>query len=50
MEKEDGLIETARELGIAIIAYSPLGRGVLTGKYVSPLTVEVCSLVLNFHR
>lgn len=28
-----GLI--ARELGVAIVAYSPLGRGLLTGRYVS---------------
>ncbi len=28
---EDGVIPTCRELGIAIVAYSPLGRGMLTG-------------------
>ncbi|MDZ7777000.1 MAG: aldo/keto reductase [Bacteroidales bacterium] len=27
------VLETAKELGIAIIAYSPLAQGVLTGKY-----------------
>jgi aryl-alcohol dehydrogenase-like predicted oxidoreductase len=32
------LLLTARELGIAIIAYSPLGRGLLTGQYVSSVT------------
>ncbi|KAL4071443.1 NADP-dependent oxidoreductase domain-containing protein [Scleroderma yunnanense] len=31
-----GLLETARELGIKIVAYSPLGRGLLTGQYKSP--------------
>lgn len=31
-----GVIRTARELGIAIVAYAPLGRGLLTGKYTSP--------------
>jgi len=31
-----GVLKTARELGIAIIAYSPLGRGLLTGQYKSP--------------
>ncbi|KAF7793535.1 hypothetical protein EIP86_004649 [Pleurotus ostreatoroseus] len=31
-----GVIKTARELGITIVAYSPLGRGLLTGKYTSP--------------
>jgi hypothetical protein len=29
------LLRTARELGVAIVAYSPLGRGFLTGKYKS---------------
>lgn len=29
-----GLLEACRELGITVIAYSPLGRGVLTGRYV----------------
>jgi aryl-alcohol dehydrogenase-like predicted oxidoreductase len=27
------ILETAKELGIAIIAYSPLAQGILTGKY-----------------
>jgi aryl-alcohol dehydrogenase-like predicted oxidoreductase len=31
--KTNGVIETAKELGIAIIAYSPLGRGILTGAW-----------------
>jgi aryl-alcohol dehydrogenase-like predicted oxidoreductase len=29
------LARTCRELGIAIVAYSPLGRGMLTGQYKS---------------
>ncbi|CAG7848366.1 Aldo-keto reductase yakc [NADP(+)] [Serendipita indica DSM 11827] len=33
--RENGLLDTCRELGIAIIAYSPLGRGFLTGAYKS---------------
>jgi aryl-alcohol dehydrogenase-like predicted oxidoreductase len=28
------LLKTARELGVTIVAYSPLGRGLLTGQYV----------------
>ena len=28
------ILRTARELGITVIAYSPLGRGLLTGQYV----------------
>jgi aryl-alcohol dehydrogenase-like predicted oxidoreductase len=30
-DPEDGLIETLRELGIALVAYSPIGRGLLSG-------------------
>jgi len=29
--EQDGALETCRELGIAFVAYSPLGRGFLTG-------------------
>lgn len=32
---EPGLLQTCRELGIATVAYSPLGRGMLTGQYKS---------------
>jgi aryl-alcohol dehydrogenase-like predicted oxidoreductase len=31
-EPEDGLLELCRELGITFVAYSPLGRGFLTGQ------------------
>ncbi|KAH7906993.1 NADP-dependent oxidoreductase domain-containing protein [Hygrophoropsis aurantiaca] len=30
------ILATSRELGIKIIAYSPLGRGLITGQYKSP--------------
>ncbi|KAI0320335.1 Aldo/keto reductase [Amylostereum chailletii] len=37
VEREDiGLWKACRELGIAIVAYSPLGRGLLTGRYKGP--------------
>ena len=39
MEIEDpqtNLLKTARELGVAVVAYSPLGRGFVTGQYNSP--------------
>ncbi|MDR3649513.1 MAG: aldo/keto reductase, partial [Acidimicrobiales bacterium] len=29
----DGVLETVRELGIGFVAYSPLGRGFLSGAY-----------------
>ncbi|KAJ8113816.1 hypothetical protein ONZ43_g5060 [Nemania bipapillata] len=32
---EVGLLKTCRSLGIATVAYSPLGRGMLTGQYKS---------------
>jgi len=31
--EKNGILETAKELGITIIAYTPLGSGLLTGKY-----------------
>ncbi|PVF96487.1 Aldo/keto reductase [Serendipita vermifera] len=34
--KENGTLDVCRELGISIVAYSPLGRGFLTGAYKSP--------------
>ncbi len=39
-EPEDEVLETCRELGIAFVAYSPLGRGFLTGRYRSPEDFE----------
>lgn len=33
---EDDVLPTARELGIAIVPFSPLGRGFLTGQITSP--------------
>jgi aryl-alcohol dehydrogenase-like predicted oxidoreductase len=35
-DPEDELLATTRELGIAFVAYSPLGRGFLTGQVKSP--------------
>jgi aryl-alcohol dehydrogenase-like predicted oxidoreductase len=34
-EPEDGLLPVMRELGIALVAYSPLGRGFLGGRFRS---------------
>ncbi len=31
--EKNGVLETAKELGVTIIAYTPLERGLLTGKY-----------------
>jgi aryl-alcohol dehydrogenase-like predicted oxidoreductase len=35
-DPEDGVLATCRELGIGFVAYSPLGRGFLTGAFKSP--------------
>ncbi|KAI4268923.1 MAG: hypothetical protein L6R38_007677 [Xanthoria sp. 2 TBL-2021] len=43
MDVEDpkiALLKTCRELGVATVAYSPLGRGFLTGAYKSPADFE----------
>ncbi|KAB5596352.1 Aldo/keto reductase [Ceratobasidium theobromae] len=35
IEQKGHLLETARELGVAVVAYSPLGRGLITGQITS---------------
>jgi len=35
-DPEDDLLATVRELGIGFVAYSPLGRGFLTGEFQKP--------------
>jgi aryl-alcohol dehydrogenase-like predicted oxidoreductase len=35
-DPEDEILPACRELGITFVAYSPLGRGFLTGKFKSP--------------
>jgi aryl-alcohol dehydrogenase-like predicted oxidoreductase len=39
-DPEDGVLRTCRELGIGFVAYSPLGRGFLTGQIRSPGDLE----------
>ncbi len=39
-DPEDGPLETCRELGIGFVAYSPLGRGFLTGRIQSAEDLE----------
>lgn len=34
--EQEGLLQACRELGVAVVAYSPLGRGFLTGSIRSP--------------
>lgn len=40
-EPEGGVLQTCRELGISLVAYSPLGRGFLTGAFQKPEDVAV---------
>ena len=46
-DPEDELLPTLRELGIGFVAYSPLGRGFLTGQFarstISPRTTGVAT-------
>ncbi|CAE6434557.1 unnamed protein product [Rhizoctonia solani] len=35
IEEKGHLLETARELGVPVVAYSPLGKGLLTGQITS---------------
>jgi aryl-alcohol dehydrogenase-like predicted oxidoreductase len=39
-DPEDGLLETLRELGIALVAYSPIGRGLLTGTVTGTASLD----------
>jgi len=35
-DEKIGLLKAAKELGVAVVAYSPLGRGLITGQYKGP--------------
>ena len=35
------LLQTCRELGVAIVSYSPLGRGLLTGAYTTKESLNI---------
>jgi aryl-alcohol dehydrogenase-like predicted oxidoreductase len=39
-DPEDDVLPTVRELGIGFVAYSPLGRGFLSGRFQSPDDLE----------
>jgi aryl-alcohol dehydrogenase-like predicted oxidoreductase len=38
--ESNGILDTARQLGVKILAYSPLAQGLLTGKYTPEQRVE----------
>lgn len=45
-----GFVAAARELGVSTVAYSPLGRGLITGRYKSPDDFEPTDVRRNFPR
>jgi aryl-alcohol dehydrogenase-like predicted oxidoreductase len=47
---QTGLLKTARELGVKIVAYSPLGRGFLTGSIRSRADLDATDNRLNHPR
>ncbi len=46
-DEKIGLLKTAKELGIAIVAYAPLGRGLITGQYVSAYHLSIIYIVTS---
>jgi aryl-alcohol dehydrogenase-like predicted oxidoreductase len=51
IEHEDiGLLKTCRELGVAVVCYSPLSRGLLGGKIKSPDDLEANDVRRYFPR
>ena len=46
----DGILATCRELGIGFVAYSPLGRGFLTGRFRSQNDIEAGDFRRNSPR
>ena len=49
-DPEDEIIATCRELGISFVAYSPLGRGFLSGKIQSPEDLDPSDWRRNMPR
>jgi aryl-alcohol dehydrogenase-like predicted oxidoreductase len=49
-DPEDEVLPTIRELGIGFVAYSPLGRGFLTGRFTKPEDFEADDFRRNHPR
>ena len=49
-DPEDGILAVAREFGIAFVAYSPLGRGFLTGRFRTPEDLDPSDVRRNHPR
>lgn len=48
--ERNGVMETAKELGVTIIAYSPLAQGILTGKFHADPALVASSGIRRFTR
>ncbi|CCM00122.1 uncharacterized protein FIBRA_02149 [Fibroporia radiculosa] len=48
--EKSGFVTAARELGVAVVAYSPLGRGLITGRYKSRADFDEDDRRLAFPR
>ncbi|KAL0073708.1 aldo/keto reductase [Phycomyces blakesleeanus] len=48
--ENNGLLDTARELGVSVVAYSPLGRGFLTGAIKSLDDLDITDFRRAFPR
>ncbi|KAJ7619296.1 NADP-dependent oxidoreductase domain-containing protein [Roridomyces roridus] len=48
--ERNGLLEAAKELGVGVVAYSPLGRGLITGRFKSPDDLDPDDLRRLFPR
>lgn len=44
------LIQTAKELDIAVVVYSPLARGLITGRFVSAFTIYICDSTAHIEQ
>ena len=49
-DEKIGIFKACRELGVAIVAYSPIGRGLLTGTVVSVVSTTIVPQACNFIR
>ena len=49
-DPEGGLLDTVRELGIGFVAYSPLGRGFLAGRFEKPEDIPKDDFRRNYPR
>jgi aryl-alcohol dehydrogenase-like predicted oxidoreductase len=49
-DPEDGILATCRELGIGFVAYSPLGRGFLSGRIKAPSDLIESDARRNYPR